>query len=75
MDTENAYFEIEPRAEQTIMEFLGLTTPKDTDATAKDATEIRGDERAQNTGPDLRVYSMFASCEEKCTFEARHVEA
>lgn len=69
------YFQIEPCAEQTIMEFLGLTMPKGTDATAKDAREIKMDERAQNAGPDLRVYRMVASREGKCTFEAGHVEA
>jgi hypothetical protein len=39
VNTEKAYFEIEPRAEQTIMQFLGLTMPKDTDATAEDGKE------------------------------------
>lgn len=75
MDTEKAYFEIEPRAEQTIMGFLGLTMQKGTDATAKDARETSMDERAQNIGPDLRVYRMVASREGRCTFEARHAEA
>lgn len=74
MDTEKAYFEIEPCAEQTIMRFLGLTMPKGTDVTAKDVREIRMDKNAQNTGPDLRVYRMVASREGKYTFEARHVE-